>query len=120
MIGDKKLEEDARVCGSHFIGDNEDKAAQYGYKNGYKDGYKKAVEQFLKNLWHDAKEEPKFDKQITFIWGNGTAKTIILNNEADYYNITPVRCWRNICKNYRVTRWFYVEDLLPKQKGGKQ
>lgn len=82
--------------------------------NAFKAGAEWAINEFLKDLWHPADEEPKYDKQITYVWGNGIAKTIILNEEADKFNRTHSQIWYNICKNYKVVCWFYIDDLLPK------
>lgn len=82
--------------------------------NAFKAGAEWAINEFLKDLWHPADEEPKYDKQITYVWENGIAKTIILNEEADKFNRTPSQIWHNICKNYKVVCWFYIDDLLPK------
>lgn len=130
MIDDKKIEEAKEeiyedrflLNGEDVIFDNDAKEEMY-YKEDIKEaiglGAKWMREEFLKDLLHDAEEEPKHDKQITYVWGNGIAKTIILNEEADKFNRTPSQIWHNICKNYKVARWLYVDDLLPK-KGGKQ
>ena len=83
----------------------------------FRKGANWAINEFLKDLWHSIEEEPKHDKQITYVRINGIAKTIILNEEADKYNNTPSQIWHNICKNYKVACWFYINDLLPKEGG---
>lgn len=82
--------------------------------NAFKAGAEWAINEFLKDLCHSIEEEPKHDKQITYVWENGIAKTIILNEEVDKFNRTPSQIWHNICKNYKVVCWFYIDDLLPK------
>lgn len=107
MIDDKKIEEAAiNKCG--FI------------SSEFYSGAKWAINELLKNLWHPASEEPKHDKQITYVWGNGIAKTIILNEEADKFNRTPSQIWHNICKNYKVVSWLYIDDLLSKEEDGNE
>ena len=81
----------------------------------FRKGANWAINEFLKDLWHPNTEEPKHDKQITYVRINGIAKTIILNEEADKYNNTPSQIWHNICKNYKVACWFYIDDLLSKE-----
>lgn len=112
MIDEKKIKEDAnKICDYGSIYDS-------NYRiSGFKCGVSWAVNEFLKNLWHPASEEPKHDKQITYVWGNGIAKTTILNEEADKFNRTPSQIWHNICKNYKVVSWLYIDDLLPKEGG---
>lgn len=111
MIDEKEIEE-AAIENSEKLSDGKH------YRDllvGFKAGAKWAINEFLKDLWHPADEEPKYDKQITYVWGNGIAKTIILNEEADKFNRTHSQIWYNICKNYKVARWLYIDDLLPKK-----
>lgn len=112
MIDDKKIVEAAnKLCDYGSIYDSEHRI------NGFKKGVKWTIEVLLKSLQHLTEEEPEYDKQITYILENGLAKTIILNEEADKYNSTPSQIWHNICKNYKVACWFYIDDLFPKEGG---
>lgn len=112
MIDDKKIEEAAnKICDYGSVYDSNYRIF------GFKQGVKWATEVLLKSLQHLAEEEPEHDKQITYIRVNGLAKTIILNEEADKYNRTPSQIWYNICKNYKVACWFYIDDLFPKEGG---
>ena len=114
MIDNKKIEEAAnKICDYGSIYDSEHRI------NGFKKGVKWTIEALLKSLQHLAEEEPEHDKQITYVRENGLAKTIILNEEADKYNSTPSQIWHNICKNYKVACWLYIDDLFPKE-GGKE
>ena len=111
IIDSKKIEEAANeLCDYGSIYDSECRI------EGFKKGIKWATEVLLKNLQHLAEEKPEHDKQITYVRVNGIAKTIILNEEADKYNNTPSQIWHNICKNYKVACWFYIDDLLPKEE----
>ena len=106
----KKIEEAAnKICDYGSIYDSNYRIF------GFKQGVKWATEELLKGLRHSAEEEPEHDKQITYVWGNGIAKTIILNEEAAKYNRTPSQVWHNICKNYKVVSWLYIDDLLLKK-----
>lgn len=112
MIDDEKIEVAAnKLCDYGSIYNSEYRI------DGFKKGVKWTIETLLKSLQHLAEEEPEYDKQITYIRENGLAKTIILNEEADKYNNTPSQIWHNICKNYKVTCWFYIDDLFPKEGG---
>lgn len=130
MIDEKKLEEaqdeifeDKFLLNGEEIEFDNDAKEEMFYKEDIKEAIKLganwAIEQFLKDLWHDVSGKPKHDKQITYVWGNGIAKTIILNEEADKFNRTPSQIWHNICKNYKVVRWLYIDDLLSKE-GNKE
>lgn len=118
MIDEKKIEEAKRA----FIADKKilGVISIIDLSCGFKEGAQWAINEFLKNLWHPASEEPKHDKQITYVWRNGIAKTIILNEEADKFNRTPSQIWHNICKNYKVARWLYIDDLLLPKVGGEK
>lgn len=132
MIDEKKIEEAARGAADLYeqnlpiMSYNEDTEVdgqhhfcqEFGAEL-FKDGAKWAINELLKDLWHPASEEPKHDKQITYVWRNGIAKTIILNEEADKFNRTPSQIWHNICKNYKVVSWLYIDDLSPKEGGDK-
>ena len=112
MIDDKKIEKEARYyCNNRYPASQD---APF-IAEGFRQGAKWAIQEFLKDLWHPNTEEPKYNKQITHVWKNGITKTIILNEEADKFNRTPSQIWHNICKNYKVARWLYVDDLLPKK-----
>lgn len=123
MIDEKKIEEAASKHMISQLGDENYpitvREIKEQCKSDFKAGAHWAIQEFLKDLWHDASGEPKHDKQITYVWGNGIAKTIILNEEADKYNRTPSQIWHNICKNYKVVSWLYIDDLLPKEGGEK-
>lgn len=116
MIDNKKIKDVAKLhAEKSYISDY----FQACYKDGFIDCAKWMQEEFLKDLWYPASEEPKHNKQITYVWGNGIAKTIILNEEADKFNRTPSQIWHNICKNYKVAHWLYISDLLPKEGDGQ-
>lgn len=107
MIDDNKIEEAAyRFATSQTHGE------LLALIDGYKEGFKDAINEFLKDLWHPASEEPVEDKpflsQEIGRWRVGVNSPLIPNNE-----------WSTQRKIRGIKRWLYVEDLLPKtQKGG--
>ena len=114
MIDDKKIEKAIEDYVRYSSVEDEYPGTE---GDAFKAGAKWAINKFLKDLFHSIEEEPKHDKQITYVRINGIAKTIILNEEADKYNNTPSQIWHNICKNYKIACWFYIDDLLPKEEG---
>jgi len=76
-----------------------------------------AIEQFLKDLWHDAEEEPDKNKSdiLTLGFTNDDAylqfKDSILWQEES---------WRHSISRCRINKWAYLSDILPKQKGGER
>lgn len=119
MIDEKKIKQAAIECADEYYSLDFGKDREETNREIFVRGVHWAINEFLKRLWHPASGEPKHDKQITYVWGNGIAKTIILNEEADKYNRTPSQIWHNICKNYKVVSWLYIDDLLPKEGGEK-
>ncbi len=103
MIDEKKIENAARVCGSHFIGDNEDVAAQQGFKKGVHF----ALQEFKKSLWHDASEEPKKEGVILFKNARGFY-------QGDFQNDGK---WKTYAKFFGISQWCYIDDILPKEGG---
>ena len=114
MIDDKKIEEAIEDYIRYSSVEDEYPGTE---RDAFKAGAEWAINKFLKDLCHSIEEEPKHDKQITYVRINGIAKTIILNKEADKYNNTSSQIWHNICKNYKVACWFYIDDLFPEEGG---
>lgn len=78
------------------------------YKDAFTDGAKWMQEEFLKDLWHPAIEEPKRHSYIMF-------KTTNNNGFGTEY----IDCsWKAIARCLQITQWLYIDDLLPK-KGGE-
>ena len=105
MLDDKKIEEPAyRFATSQTHGE------LLALIDGYKEGYKDAINEFRKDLWHPASEEPVEDKpflaQEIGRWRVGVNSPLIPNNE-----------WSTQRKIRGIKRWLYVEDLLPKEGG---
>ena len=70
-------------------------------------------EEFLKNLWHPASEEPR--KDVSIIVETHNDKNMFYyawNRWQD--NFYP--SWTDAVLCSRVSRWLYVDDLLPKEE----
>lgn len=105
MIDDKKIEEAAyRFATSQTHGE------LLALIDGYKEGFKDAINDFLKDLWHPASEEPDRMKEII---AYGFYATTIVKWCPNGY-IT----WKDCYEKWHYTQWLYIEDLLPK-KGGE-
>ena len=105
MIDNKKIEDAAKqhseesYISSYF---------QACYKDTFMECAKWMQEEFLKNLWHPASEEPKKGRVFlykTMFEGYGINQ-IIDGNE-----------WKYIIKYQKATQWIYIDDLLPKKEG---
>lgn len=68
-------------------------------------------EEFLKDLWHPASEEPKFGKGRLLVLINGSVSILNVGFVLDQL--------RNLHNIYGIKGWLYLDDLLPKE-GGEQ
>ena len=128
MINDKKIEEAAKLHRFELI------ASMHGstlgtpmqcseevvdaeidlIENSFIAGAKWGINEFLKNLWHPASEEPRKDVSII---------VETYNDENMFYyawnrwqdNFYPSWTYAVFCS--RVTRWLYIDDLFPKEGG---
>lgn len=80
--------------------------------DAYKAGAKWMKKEFLNNLWHPASEEP-----------NREGKPILFNC-VDHF--VPSWCvypigfkgnWNVFCNSHGISKWLYIDDLLPKEEG---
>lgn len=138
MIEEKKIEEAARGAADLYEQDlpimsyNEDTEVdgqhhfcqEFGAKL-FKDGVKWAIEQFLKDLWHPANEEPDVrHKTIICLYDDGN---ISQDNEvydvATEYDRHKLRMgefdWDYYALLEKIKKWCYSDDLLPKKGGNK-
>lgn len=87
--------------------------------DAFKAGARWAINKFLKDLWHSIEEEPKknrivlTDTQSIIDKGRICWLTVKLTENGF------IRNWSNYAKVTKITRWLYIDDLLPK-KGGKE
>lgn len=106
MIDDKKIEEAAKQHSeeSYISG-----YFQACYKDAFIEGAKWMQEEFLKNLWHPAKDIPEEERPVLVVYKHG-------GYSIEYwkaYNISgQVNYW-----TLDITQWLYVDDLLPKEGG---
>lgn len=128
MIDDKKIEEAAQGAADLYEQDlpimsyNEDTEVdgqhhfcqEFGAEL-FKDGANWAINEFLKDLWHPASEEPR--KDVSIIVETHNDKNMFYyawNRWQD--NFYP--SWTDAVLCSRVSRWLYIDDLFPK-KGGE-
>ena len=67
----------------------------------------------LNDVWHDASEEPQ-DNYIVLCDGLDNLQWVENCQHIDIYYAN----WQNYAEAFKVIRWAYVKDLLP--KGGKK
>ena len=113
MIDDKKIEDAAKQHSeeSYISG-----YFQACYKDAFMYGAKWSINEFLKNLWHPASEEPReFAEVLAEAKITESIKTYISfkRNDALFKN------WDAYSSGANITRWLYIDDLFPKE-GGEQ
>ena len=121
MVDDKKIEEAANKhieteYARYNSGKVEDEMICLRGKDSFKEGAKWAINEFLKDLWHTASEEPKKVKNLlletTYEYGKPIYHLIKYMP-----NGNNVCAWREFYKAAHISRWFYIDDLLPKEGG---
>lgn len=120
MIDDKKIEEAASVYGTgngySVIGPDGRISLKPELETAFEAGVHWAINEFLKNLWHQNTEEPDKSKSdiITLGFDNDAylqfKESILWNEES----------WRHSINRCRIIKWAYLSDILPKQEGGEQ
>lgn len=110
MIDDKKIEEAAFNYNDGELTSDKLIRAAFIY------GAKWAVNESLKDLWHPASEEPReFIEVLAEAKITESIKTYISfkRNDALFKN------WDAYSSSANITRWLYIDNLLPKE-GGEQ
>lgn len=108
MIDDKKIEEAKKS----FIADKKilGVMAMNDLACGFKEGAKWAINEFLKDLWHPAGEEPV-----------GYDEWILLHyNVGNYYSLAQVKefkSWKGFVERAPIEEWLYIDDLFKKEGG---
>ena len=123
MIDDNKIEaakeeiyEDRFLLNGEEIVFNNDEKEEMFYKEDIKEaiglGAKWAINEFLKDLWHPASEEP-----IEFAEVLAEAKiTESINTYLSFKrNDALFKNWAAYSLGANITRWLYIDDLFPKE-----
>lgn len=99
--------------GEEIVFDNDAKEEMF-YKDDIKEaiglGAKWAINEFLKNLWHQKDEEPE-----------GYDEWILLHYSAfNYYSLSQVKefkYWKEFVERAPIENWLYIDDLFQKEGG---
>lgn len=84
-------------------------------ENSFITGAKWAIKEFIKGLWHPASEIPSEGKHLILEYSiTDTIKDYVslkrLDNNYIYWD------WASYFESANVTRWLYIDDLLPKEE----
>lgn len=117
MIDDKKIKAAANKhieteYARYNSGKVEDEMICLRGKESFKEGAKWAINEFLKDLWHQTNKEPEgYDEWILLHYSVG-----------NYYSLAQVKefkSWKGFVENMPIDGWLYVDDLFSKE-GGNQ
>ena len=74
-------------------------------KDSFKEGAKLAINEFLKDLWHQTNKEPEgYDEWILLHYSVG-----------NYYSLTQVKefkSWKGFVEKMPIDWWLYIDDLF--------
>ena len=114
MIDEKKIEEAARYyCNNRYPASQDAPFIAEGFRHGAK----WAIQEFLKDLWHPAEKEPKKNRLVLTDTRSIMDKDHICWTTVKLTENGYIRNWNNYAKVTKITRWLYLDDLLPKEGG---
>lgn len=112
MIDEKKIEAAARYyCNNRYPASQD----ALFIAEGFRHGAKWAINELLKDLWHPASEEPR---EFAEVFAEAKITESINTYLSFKRNDALFKNWAAYSLGANITRWLYVDDLLPK-KGGE-
>lgn len=129
-MDDKKIEEAANKhieteYARYNSGEVEEEMICLRGKDSFKAGANWAINDFLKDLWHDGEEVPKEKNKSVLMWFESYSVGERELDNDEYYDLCNTGkegydedTWEMICNEGGLcSKWLYLDDL---QKGGKQ
>lgn len=124
VFDEKKIEKAARQISEKVvdaIGFDDSKPTHLAFLDGHVDGFnagaKWAINEFLKDLWHPADEEPKKNRLVLTDTRSIMDKDYICWMTVKLTENGFIRNWSNYAKVTKITRWLYLDDLFSKEGG---
>ena len=108
MIDDKETEEYARYNWKNRYPASQD--AKF-IAEGLRKGDRWAINEFLKNLWHDAEEEPYSNLSPILLDGIDREGRQIV--KTSFFRSCY---WNKTVEYYGIIRWLYIDDLFPEEE----
>ena len=101
MLDEKKIEEVAHGYSKTL---RENQTLSFAYRD-FKAGAHWAIDEFLKDLWHDASEEPKgYNEWILLYYSTGNFLSV--HQVKDFVN------WKKFVEFAPFKQWAYLDDLF--------
>lgn len=120
MIIDNKKIEEAAIYSSFVNVLPEERFGSPFYSKGFKQGARWAIDEFLKDLWHPASEEPKKDANCLVYISCEYEDTPEDNNREYTTSVYLGGCWSEdhfpLEADVFIIKWCYLDDILS-QKG---
>ena len=114
MIDDKKIEEAASAYGISngysVIGPDGRISLKPELETAFEAGVHWTINEFLKNLWHDAEEEPYSNLSPILLDGIDREGRQIVKT-----SFFRSGYWNKTVEYYGIIRWLYIDDLFPKE-----
>lgn len=133
MIDDKKIEaakeeiyEDRFLLNGEEIVFNNDEKEEMFYEGDIKEaiglGAKWAINEFLKDLWHDGEETPKEKNKYVLMWFESYYVDVKELDTEEYYELSHTgkdgfdeNTWEMFCNEAGwCSKWLYIDDLFSK------
>lgn len=116
VLDDKEIEEAARRNADKYrnyptLSDEDRDKVSIG---SFMDCAKWMQEEFLKNLWYSASEEPKENFDLVYINNTKEFREISSYN-SDRFDDLFGKGWEAACRMFGIYKWAYKDDLLPKK-----
>ena len=80
-------------------------------EDAFKAGAKWAINEFLKDLWHDAEEEPYSNLSPILLDGRDREGRQIVKT-----SFFRSGYWNKTVEYYDIIRWIYIDDLFPEEE----
>lgn len=117
VFDEKKIEKAARQISEKVvdaIGFDDSKPTHLAFLDGHVDGFnagaKWAINEFLKDLWHQTNKEPEgYDEWILLHYSVG-----------NYYSLAQVKefkSWKGFVEKMPIDGWLCIDDLFSKEGG---
>lgn len=115
MLDDKKIEEAASAYGTNndysVIGPDGRMSLKPELETAFETSAHWAINEFLKDLWHPASEEPR-EKTMLLIEVSFPKPTM---KKFYYTDVLIKEDWVIKRDTMYISRWLYIEDLIPKK-----
>lgn len=106
MIDEKKIQEAAIMNADYFNPCRSTLDREEACRASFEDG----VEWFKKALWYDASVKPEGNAVILYQWLDDRG-TMDVGIDGVFSDVE----WAKFVAYNRITKWCYIEDLLPKE-----